>query len=165
MTPTATVNRTSRRPCSELRASGAVLVVWFCLGSPLQGHSASEGSSLAPAASNSEHMIVVMIRARTFEPATIRLTAGRRTNLVFENHDVELHAFVPGALLSGVHMNIAGNGAPEFGSHGLKRVIIPSNGRAEIRFVPERSGSYPFLCDMPGHEMQGTIVVQPSGPE
>jgi plastocyanin len=39
-------------------------------------------------------------------------------------------------------------------------VIIPSEGRAEFRFVPDRPGLYPYFCDMPGHEMKATIVVQ-----
>ncbi len=71
-----------------------------------------------------------------------------------------MHAFVPGDLLVGVNLNIGGNGAPEFNDRGFKRVVIPSEGWAEIRFVPERTGVYPIFCDMPGHEIKATIVVQ-----
>jgi hypothetical protein len=90
----------------------------------------------------------------------VQLHAGRKTTLVLRNEDAELHAFVPGSLFAGVNLNISGNGAPEFGEQGFKRVIIPSEGWAEIRFVPDRVGTYPFVCDMPGHEMKATIVVE-----
>jgi len=26
--------------------------------------------------------------------------------------------------------------------------------------VPERRGEFPYICDMPGHEMKATILVQ-----
>jgi plastocyanin len=81
---------------------------------------------------------------------------------VLHNQDAELHAFVPVGLLAGVNFNVGGNGAPEFGPQGFKRVIIPSEGRAEFRFVPDRPGVFPFFCDMPGHEMKATIVVEPA---
>lgn len=116
--------------------------------------------TLAPTNTDPEEQVLVKIRARQFEPSTVTLHAGKKTRLVFQNHDAELHAFVPIGLFVGVSLNISGNGAPEFGHEGFKRVIIPSEGRAEILFVPERTGVYPFLCDMPGHEMRATIVVQ-----
>lgn len=116
--------------------------------------------TLASSDSEPEQQVIVNIRSRSFDPSTVTLRAGQKTKLVFLNHDVELHAFVPVGLFVGVNLNITGNGAPEFGAEGFKRVIIPSDGRSEIRFVPERPGVYPFFCDMPGHEMKATIVVQ-----
>ena len=116
--------------------------------------------TLAPSDSEPEQQVIVNIRGRKFEPSTVTLRAGQKTKLVFQNHDVELHAFVPVGLFAGVNLNITGNGAPEFGPEGFKRVIIPSDGRAEIRFIPEQTGVYPFFCDMPGHDMKATIVVQ-----
>ncbi len=112
------------------------------------------------AAPQAEEEVLVEIRGRQFLPNTVILHAGRRTKLVFHNQDAELHAFVPVKLLVGVNLNISGNGAPEFGAEGFKRVIIPSEGRAEIRFVPDRPGTYPYFCDMPGHDMKATIVVE-----
>ena len=117
-------------------------------------------STLAPSDPDPEQQVIVKIRSRSFDPSTVTLRAGQKTKLVFQNHDAELHAFVPVGLFVGVNLNITGNGAPEFGAEGFKRVIIPSEGRTEIRFVPERPGVYPFSCDMPGHEMKATIVVQ-----
>lgn len=108
----------------------------------------------------SEELVLVTMHARQFDPPAIILHIGRKTHLVLRNEDAELHAFVPNKLFLGVNLNVGGNGAPEFGEDGFKKVIIPSGGRADIRFTPERPGEYQFLCDMPGHEMRGTIVVE-----
>jgi plastocyanin len=122
---------------------------------------AGEGSATrAPSDTAPEERIIITMRARQFEPSTVTLRAGRKTALVLENLDAELHAFVPGDLFKGVNLNVSGNGAPEFGPEGFKRVIIPSLGQAEIRFVPEQPGQFPYRCDMPGHEMRATIIVQ-----
>ena len=107
-----------------------------------------------------EESVTIDILARQFRPDQVELRRGQTIVLIFENHDSELHAFVPGDLFAGVSLNIGGNGAPEFGPLGFKRVIIPPEGRAEIRFTPERLGEFTYLCDMPGHEMRGTIVVR-----
>jgi FtsP/CotA-like multicopper oxidase with cupredoxin domain len=111
----------------------------------------------------SEDLVLVTMHARQFDPPVIVLHAGRKTHMVLRNEDAELHAFVPNGLFSGVSLNVGGNGAPEFGEDGFKKVIIPSGGRADIRFTPERPGNYPFLCDMPGHEMRGMIRVEAGG--
>ncbi len=116
--------------------------------------------TLGLAEESPEELILVTMHARQFDPPVIVLHAGRKTHMVLRNEDAELHAFVPNGLFTGVSLNVGGNGAPEFGEDGFKKVIIPSGGRADIRFTPERPGDYPFLCDMPGHEMRGMIVVE-----
>jgi plastocyanin len=137
---------------------GTVLLA--CLLTLCQAVATHAAPTLAPNTGDQEDQVLVKIHARQFQPATVVLHAGRKTTLVFHNQDVELHAFVPVGLFQGMHLNISGNGAPEFTEEGFKRVIIPSDGRAEFRFVPERPGVYPFFCDMPGHEMKATIIVQ-----
>ena len=143
--------------------SHKLIFQWVVLGGLLIGLStgmAAAAPTLAPGSPEPDEEIIVKIRARQFEPSTVVLHAGRKTRLVFHNQDVELHAFVPVGLFQGTHLNISGNGAPEFTEEGFKRVIIPSEGHAEFRFVPDRPGSYPFFCDMPGHDMKATIQVQ-----
>lgn len=107
-----------------------------------------------------EETIHITIQSRSFEPASTPLHVGRITRLVFHNQDAELHAVVPVGLLTGLHLNIRGNGAPEFDTQGFKRVIIPSQGTAELRFIPARTGIFPYYCDMPGHKMSATFVVE-----
>jgi uncharacterized cupredoxin-like copper-binding protein len=63
-------------------------------------------------------------------------------------------------LLAVGSFNISGNGAPEFGPEGLKRVIIPPDGSAEISFTPTVPGEYRYMCDMPGHQMSALIIVE-----
>ncbi len=107
-----------------------------------------------------EEEVLVRMRDRKFMPSTVRVHAGRKTKLVFKNQDAELHVFVPGTLFNGISLSVEGNGAPEFGEQGFRKVIIPGDGVAELRFILEQPGRYSFICDMPGHEMRGMIVVE-----
>ena len=116
--------------------------------------------TLSPSDTAAEDTAVITIRNRTFEPERIPLRIGHKSRVIVHNTDAELHAFVPVGLLAGLHFHVLGDGAPQFDAHGLKRLIIPSRGTAEIRFVPERAGIFPYFCDMPGHEMSATIVVE-----
>jgi uncharacterized cupredoxin-like copper-binding protein len=107
-----------------------------------------------------EETVTVIMQGRQFHPDRTVLHQERKTRLVFKNQDSELHAVVPFGLFVGISLNISGNGAPEFGGEGFKRVIIPPDGIAEIHFTPTKSGEYRYLCDMPGHDMKGVIVVE-----
>ncbi len=116
--------------------------------------------SLSPSEVGNEDVVLVRMHGRKFIPSTVHVHAGQKTKLVLRNEDAELHAFVPGDLFNGVNLNVGGNGAPMFGDVGLRKVIIPGEGQAELRFVLRQPGQYSYACDMPGHEMQGTIVVE-----
>ena len=117
-------------------------------------------SSLAASDSQHETQVVVHIQTREFRPDRISIRTGEKIRLIFRNEDAELHAFVPVGLFMNTTLNLTGNGAPQFGPDGLLRVLLPSNGQTEILFIAERPGQYPFFCDLPGHVMRGTIVVQ-----
>ena len=104
--------------------------------------------------------VTVDIRSRMFIPQQIHLLKGRKTVLRFRNHDTELHTIVAKELFLSDDLNLGGNGAPEFGSEGLKKVIIPPEGLIEFQFTPARTGAFSYLCDMPGHNMQAVIVVE-----
>lgn len=147
-----------RQPFHILFLTGLVVALMMAFSPPASA--TPPIPTLSPPDADQEEAVFVKIRARSFEPARVVLHAGRKTILTFHNLDAELHAFVPVGLFTGVNLNLSGNGAPEFGVDGFKRVIIPSDGRAEFRFVPERPGTFPFFCDMPGHEMRATIIVE-----
>ena len=104
--------------------------------------------------------VSVEIRSRMFIPQQIHLQHGRKTVLRFRNHDTELHTVVAKELFLSDDLNLAGNGATEFGPDGLKKVIIPPEGLIEFQFTPARTGTFSYLCDMPGHEMRAVIVVE-----
>jgi plastocyanin len=110
--------------------------------------------------STSDEISTVTIHARQFTPDRTVVHQGKKTSLIFKNQDTELHSIVPFKLLTGEDFNILGNGAPEFGADGFKRVIIPPDGVAEIHFTPAKTGEYRYICDMPGHEMKAVIVVE-----
>ncbi|MFM7840747.1 MAG: cupredoxin domain-containing protein [Nitrospira sp.] len=130
-------------------------VLLFTLAAALWDGASAQAAPLAE-----EEEILVIIRGRQFLPDTVTVHAGRKTKLVFQNQDAELHVFMPFTLFSGVNLNISGNGAPEFGDDGFRRIIIPPDGHAELRFVLDRPSHFPFICDMPGHEMRATLVVE-----
>ena len=104
--------------------------------------------------------VSVEIRSRMFIPPHVRLHRDRKTVLRFRNHDTELHTVAAKEFFFGVDFDVGGNGAPEFGPDGLKRVIIPPEGLIEFRFTPARTGTFSYLCDMPGHDMKAVIVVE-----
>jgi uncharacterized cupredoxin-like copper-binding protein len=109
---------------------------------------------------DNEKLVTVHIENRRFLPHVIQLRVGQPTRLVLKNDDVELHAFVPMDLLAQTNVQVEGNGAPQFNGQGFHRVLIPSQGQAELIFSPKQAGSYPFFCDLPGHVMNGTVVVE-----
>jgi len=145
------------------RIAGLLIVTaltWPGFAPAEQPPAADSPPALSPDEIGSEEAVLVRIHARKFLPPTVRVHAGRKTRLVFRNEDAELHVFVPGTLFNGVSVSVEGNGAPEFGEEGFRKVIIPGDGVAELRFTLERPGRYPFICDMPGHEMRAMIVVE-----
>lgn len=105
-------------------------------------------------------IVEVTIRGREFLPSTVVIPVNHAVLLSFANHDAELHAFAPSALLDDVPLHIDGNGAAQFGEHGLVRILIPSEGRAELRFTPQQAGLYDYRCDLPGHQMRAHIRVK-----
>jgi plastocyanin len=108
----------------------------------------------------SEETLLVVIQARQFIPDRAVLHRGRKTTLLFKNQDAELHAVVPFGLFAGMNPAVSGNSAVEFEGEGFKRVIIPPDGTAVFHFTPALPGEYRYVCDMPGHEMKGVIVVE-----
>lgn len=109
-------------------------------------------------------VVEVTIRGREFLPSTVVIPVNHAVPLSFANHDAELHAFAPLTLLDDVPLHIDGNGAAQFGEHGLVRILIPSGGRAELRFTPQHAGLYDYRCDLPGHQMRAYIRVGEYGP-
>lgn len=146
------------------RIIGVLLCAGLAWATPLQADPLLQANAtpgaMSPNDIGSEEIVTVRIHAREFIPPTVQLHAGQKIRLVLKNEDTELHAFVPGDLFSGVNLNVGGNGAPEFNERGFRKVIIPGQGTAELRFVLRQTGQYPYICDMPGHEMNGTIVVR-----
>ncbi|MEO5630586.1 MAG: cupredoxin domain-containing protein [Nitrospiraceae bacterium] len=127
--------------------------------SPATNGHAEQPPRSTPAEAEVE-MVTVEIRSRIFIPYRALLHHDRKTVLRFRNHDTELHTVAAKEFFFGVDFDVGGNGAPEYGPNGLKRVIIPAEGLIEFQFTPARIGTFSYLCDMPGHNMQAVIVVE-----
>ncbi len=126
---------------------------------PVANGDVGQAPSALPTEAEGES-VTVEIGSRMFVPNHVILHHDQKTVLRFRNHDTELHTVVAKELFLGVDLNVGGNGAPEFGPDGLKRVIVPPEGLVEFQFTPARTGSFSYLCDMPGHDMKGVIVVE-----
>jgi hypothetical protein len=113
-------------------------------------------SATSDAASPPPH---IAIKQRTFIPEVLSLKVDDLVTLTIKNDDGELHAFVPLLLFQGLNVMVTGNGAPEFNDTGFARVLIPPHGQAGIRFQPRTAGRFHYICDLPGHQMRGEIIV------
>ena len=102
----------------------------------------------------------VVASKRAFTPETLTVQQGKPVTLVIRNDDEDLHAFVPLLLLQRTNVQVSGNGAPEFNEAGFVRVLIPPHGRVELRFTPKTTGTFHYICDLPGHSMRAQIVVK-----
>ncbi len=104
--------------------------------------------------------VEIVASKRAFTPETTTLRLGKPATLIIRNEDEDLHAFVPLLLFQRTNVQVRGNGAPEFNETGFARVLIPPHGRAELRFTPKTSGTFSYICDLPGHNMRAEIIVQ-----
>ena len=140
----------------SIKLTGVFVTLMCGMWSPGPGF----GAVVPAAALGQEDVAVtVHIENRRFVPHVVNLRVGQRVRLIFKNEDVELHAFVPANLLVRTNVQVSGDGAPQFGKEGFRRVLIPSGGRVELVFTSKEAGSFPFFCDLPGHIMNGMIVV------
>ncbi len=107
-----------------------------------------------------------------FDPSQIRVKAGSRVKVVFNNNDDMLHNFV--VVLPGTAIEV-GEMAMKMGLEGQEKNYIPQTNKLlyntkllqpseteAIYFVaPDKPGDYTFVCTVPGHfyVMQGTLKV------
>lgn len=80
------------------------------------------------------------IRAHAFEPAELRVPAGKKIKLIVINHDPT---------------------PEEFESYELNREkIIAGNSRAVVFVGPLKPGTYPFFGEFNPNSAQGRIIVE-----
>jgi plastocyanin len=83
--------------------------------------------------------VTITIKDHKFEPAEVKLPAGKKVKLLIENKD---------------------STPEEFESHELNREkIIAGNGKATIYVGPLTAGRYPFFGEFNQATAQGVIVV------
>lgn len=113
----------------------------------------------ADAADALPNAVEIIASKRAFAPETVTLRVGRPATLIIRNEDEDLHAFVPLLLFQRTNVQVSGNGAPEFNEAGFARVLIPPRGRAELQFTPRTSGTFFYICDLPGHNMMRAEII------
>ena len=97
------------------------------------------GASVASAqAQEAEAQLV--IRDHKFEPAEIKIPAGKKVKLVIENQDAT---------------------AEEFESHELNREkVVPPKGKVTVFVGPLKPGRYPFFGDFHKETAKGVLIVE-----
>ncbi len=80
------------------------------------------------------------IRDHRFEPAELRVPAGKKIKLIIDNQD---------------------ESAEEFDSHELNREkIIPPNSKASVFIGPLSPGRYPFIGEFHEKTANGVIIAE-----
>jgi plastocyanin len=97
-------------------------------------------TTFASIATAAEPEIMLVIKNHRFEPAELKLPAGKRIKLVVHNQD---------------------STPEEFESHSLNREkVIPGGAKATIYIGPLKPGRYDFIGEYNEATAKGTVVVE-----
>ncbi len=107
---------------------------------------------------------VQMTAAVKFQPAEIRVEAGRPVRLTVENDEsTSVHTFTVAEMPV---MDVVSSGdteelgvATEYDLH----IALAAGDVGTLEFTPTQSGEYVFICIIPGHEqagMRGKLIVE-----
>jgi len=135
-----------RRSRSAPRA--AIARLWLC----------ALAAVLLPAAEAATPAVIrVEMREFAFQPATLRVPAGRPVRLVLVNrgqiaHQIEAPALrtIPATVVSG---------AVYVESPGLEIVRVQPGGSATVHILLRRPGRFPFACTIEGHTEAGMTGI------
>jgi hypothetical protein len=95
---------------------------------------------LSSAALAADPEFSLVIRDHRFEPAELRVPAGKRIKLIIDNQDAT---------------------AEEFESHELNREkVIPGKTKAPVFIGPLAPGRYPFFGDFNPKTATGVVIVE-----
>lgn len=84
--------------------------------------------------------ILLTIREHRFDPAEVRVPAGKKIKLIVDNQDAT---------------------AEEFDSHALNREkVIPGKSRAPIFIGPLAPGRYPFIGEFNKRTAKGVVIAE-----
>ena len=87
-----------------------------------------------------EPEITIVIKDHKFQPAEVRVPAGKKVKLIVDNQDAT---------------------AEEFESHPLNREkVIPPKSKATIFIGPLKAGSYPFVGEFNEATAKGVVIAE-----
>jgi plastocyanin len=117
---------------TERRFAAALVLGWTLLGAC--------AASVAPADAADDVEITISIKDHKFDPAEIKVPAGKAIKLTVKNMDAS---------------------AEEFESHPLKvEKVIAANGTAVIRVKPLSKGSYAFVGEYHEKTAKGVLIAE-----
>jgi plastocyanin len=102
-------------------------ILWLFLGAAACAHAA-------------DPEVTLTIRNHRFEPAELRVPAGRKIKIVIDNQDAT---------------------AEEFESHELNREkVIPAKSKVPVYVGPLAPGRYPFVGEFNSKTAKGAVVAE-----
>jgi uncharacterized cupredoxin-like copper-binding protein len=115
------------------------------------------GAVLLPASARAQVPVIVRVQMQefTFQPATIRLTAGRPVRLVLMNQGQIAHQFET-TYLHALPVRVVGD-ALSADAPGLDVVRLNPGGTGRVEFLPRRRGRFVFACTIEGHKEAGML--------
>ena len=96
--------------------------------------------TFATAAAAQEAEFTIVIQDHKFQPAEVRVPAGKKVKLIVDNQDAT---------------------AEEFESHPLNREkVIPPKSKATIFIGPLKAGRYPFVGEFNEATAKGVVIAE-----
>ena len=119
-------------------------------------------------AGGAQEVTVKMTDRVTFQPAEIRVEAGRPVRLTLDNsesasvHDLTVAEMPVMDVLSSGAAGGMGHAGMDAGTEYALHIALDGGGVRTLEFTPTHSGEYVFICTVPGHEqagMTGKLIV------
>ena len=97
-------------------------------------------TAVAQAARAADPEFTLVIKEHRFEPAEVKVPAGKKVKLIVDNRD---------------------GTAEEFDSHALNREkVIPPRSKATIFIGPLKAGTYPFIGEFHEATAKGVVIAE-----
>ncbi|MDO8616665.1 MAG: plastocyanin/azurin family copper-binding protein [Dehalococcoidia bacterium] len=115
-----------------------------------------------------QEVTVKMTDLVTFQPAEVRVEAGRPVRLTVDNsesaavHDLTVAEMPVMDVLSSGAAGGMGHAGMDVGAEYDLHIALDGGGVGALEFTPTQSGEYVFICTVPGHEqagMTGKLIV------
>lgn len=118
----------------------AALCLWLLGAGPAAAQTSPGSPAPAPTPVDAEGRIVLTLKDHRFDPAEIRVAAGRPIEILLRNEDAT---------------------ADEFDSTGLRVEKVVGGGReGVIRIAPLAAGRYGFMGEFHADTAQGVVVAE-----
>ena len=120
------------------------------------------------AGGGAQEVTVKMTDLVTFQPAEIRVEAGRPVRLTVDNsesasvHDLTVAEMPVMDVLSSGAVGGMGHAGMDAGTEYALHIALDGGGVGTLEFTPTQSGEFVFICTVPGHEgagMTGKLIV------